>query len=111
MIRRLLAELGDRVLNWFAPPPLTDVIGPNDLADIEAQLDGFEPDELWAAQERFSTPWWEKATGNSPSPVRPADATPARGVGGLFKSDEQIIEELVADYREFVRDCFKQRRG
>lgn len=110
MIRRLLADVGDRILNWFAPPPLTNVLGPNDLADIEAELDSFEPDELWRAQ-RFSTTEWEQATGNSPSPVRPADAKPAHGVGGLFKSDEQIIEELVADYREFVRDCFKQRRG
>ena len=115
MIVRFLAAQLDRFLNWLAPPNFHDVLGPDDLADIEAELDCFEPDDLWGSSQRFlaTPPAGEDSTASS-SPfdvVWPAGTGSQRmdtGAGGLFKSDEQLIEELVADYREFLRDCLKR---
>lgn len=114
MIRHI-AGLVDRVLNWFAPPferfdvLLTD----DDLADIEADFEVFEPHDFPAPPlvSEGSPLRGGKDTGDPPSLVEPADADPGSvGVGGFVpKSDEQLIEELVADYRSFVRDCFKRR--
>lgn len=119
MIRRFLAAQADRILNWLASPiELGDVLGPNDLADIEAQLDSYEPDDLWGCHQRFlATPCCEGSPlhgeNSTTSPpfgvVRPADAASATEcVGGPSKTDDQLIEELVSDYRDFLRDCFKR---
>lgn len=118
MIRSFLAAQADRFLNWLAPPiELLDVLGPNDLADIEAQLDSYDPDDLWGCHQRFlATPCCEgsplhgeNSTTSALYVVRPADAASATEcVGGPFKTDDQLIEELVSDYRDFLRDCFKR---
>lgn len=95
------------------------------LADVEKDHDSWAPDELWAAQQRHPAsgtahpPRAEHTTGgkhragDSPhlSLVPAADDEPAQVtvVGGPLKSDEQVIEELVADYREFLRECFARR--
>ena len=95
------------------------------LADVEADHDSWAPDELWAAQQRHPasgsvhSPRTERTTGGTRragSPLRLVSAADrddppvsATTVGGPLKSDEQIIEELVADYREFLRDCFARR--
>lgn len=121
MIVRFLATQLDRFLNWLAPPTFHDVLGPDDLADIEADLDCFDPDELhhlaWGSRFLATPPVGENSTASS-SPfdvVWPAGTGSQRmaGAGGLFKSDEQLtdeqlIEELVADYRDFLRDCLKR---
>jgi len=123
-----IAHQVDRLLNWIAPPiELLDILGADDLADIEAQLDSFEPDELWAshnlpaaaARPPVSVDEHLLLQGGNVTPGRPPyDPVSPPGVGcqasaadtgGLFKSDEVLIEELVADYREFVRDCFRRR--
>lgn len=90
------------------------------LADVEADHDAWEADELWSAHKSF--------TGTFPSEKAPCapvneDTTippevvlhPAGEVGaanfpgGALKSDEQIIHELVEDYREFLRACFGKK--
>ena len=97
------------------------------LADVEADHDQWEPDELWAARHKTS------AGGDSPSLARgtapnlglppvlslvqPAAATPQAGAfssGGRHsktdhRTDEQVIEELVEDFRAFITDCFDKR--
>lgn len=90
------------------------------LADVEADHDTWEPDELWASRHRnraAETPTSPGATGAGTSghPHRwcgSADAEkPAQlvsSVGGPLKSDEQIIDELVADYRELITECLKK---
>lgn len=119
MIFRFLAAQLDRFLNRLAPPiELLDVFGADDLADIEAQLDVYEPDDLWGCHQRFlATPCCEGSplhgennTASFPlDVVRPAGAASATEcVGGPFKTDDQLIEELVSDYRDFLRDCFKR---
>ena len=42
------------------------------------------------------------------NPTEDAGAATLRVFGGDFKSDEQIIEEMVADYRQFLRACFRK---
>lgn len=90
------------------------------LADVEADHDAWEADELWLAHKNFTgdpfppekvplqSPVNERTT--TPPVVPPTgDAGAATGVfGGALKSDEQIIEELVADYRQFLRQCFRK---
>ena len=112
---RFLATQFDRFLNWLAPPiELLDVLGADDLADIEAQFDVYEPDDMWGCHQRFlaSPSEGEISTAQPPfGAVRPAGTgsqASAAGVGGPFKSDEVLIEELVADYRDFLRGLFSR---
>ena len=76
------------------------------------------PDELWHPESPAGTtpsevdsPPAGRVTTPTPLVVTAPDSEPAQvsAVGGPLKSDEQIIEELVADYREFLRDCFRRR--
>ena len=96
------------------------------LADVEKDHDSWAPDELWAAQQRHPAssaypPRAERTTGGKhraddsphlslvPAADRVDPPVSATTVGGPLKSDEQVIEELVADYREFLRECFARR--
>lgn len=95
------------------------------LADVEADHDSWAPDELWAAQRRHpagkaSPSGGTPRTGGSTDPTPPgvgAPADAASSLGGVgrhskpepAKSDEEAIEELVADYEAFIRDCFERR--
>lgn len=115
MITRLVTKLMD----WFSPIP--SVPQPQDwLADVEADHDAWMPDELWAAHSSAGAPTpseveYPRAAGGvttaPPQVVTAPDSArlTVSAVGGPLKSDEQIIEELVADYREFVRECFRRR--
>ena len=95
------------------------------LADVEADHDAWEADELWAAHRSEPGPCPLDFTGDSfppekvpPAPVMSTTPPPVGGAptgdvasagrvsGGALKSDEQIIHELVEDYREFLRQCF-----
>lgn len=51
---RWLANLIDRFLARISP--LKDLDAADWLADLEAERDVFEPDELWAARMRHQTP-------------------------------------------------------
>ncbi len=81
-----LAGLLDRFLNWLAPPiQITDVRA-DDLTDIEEHRECFEPDELWAAHNRFpaDSPHfvseWD-AHGGDITGVPPASVWPAGADG------------------------------
>ena len=89
-----------RFLEWLFPMRSLKTWS-EELADWEAATEVWEPDELWAAQQSSAEP---------PTAGRPADAPlpPGVSVGGPLKSDEQVIEELVADYRAFLREQFKK---
>jgi len=89
----------ERFLDWVFPMRGMQVWA-DELADWEAGCEVWEPDELWAARYAARPP---RAVGPADVPV-----TPAVSVGGPLKSDEQLIEELVADYREFLRDTFRK---
>ena len=93
------------------------------LADVEKDHDSWAPDELWAAQQRHpaSSAYPPRAAGGKhraddsphlslvPAADRVDPPVSATTVGGPLKSDEQVIEELVTDYREFLRECFARR--
>lgn len=115
---KFLANIADRLANWWAPLPLPpDDFNADWLADVEADHDAWMPDELWAAENSVRAATHEvepprmaptDAPHIPPRAVPAPDSEPAQvsAVGGPFTSDEQLIEELVADYREFLRARF-----
>lgn len=123
---RPLAWLADRLLSVLVPMSAAKqqaFFTESWLADVEADHDSWEPDELWAARRRsagISVPEMEHppagGTGTSaPSDVPPAPrdvSSPSRaGRHSLpdHRTDEQVIEELVEDFRQFITDCFDKR--
>jgi hypothetical protein len=122
---KLLAGVVTRLMDWWAPIThrsnnyLLMLNNADWLADVEADHDEWLPDELWAAYKMSAGATHEvehpRIAGGGvtefPPVARVADAEPAQvfSVGGPLKSDEQIIEELVADYRDFLRECFHRR--
>lgn len=75
---RWLANLIDRFLARISP--LKDLDAADWLADLEAERDVFEPDELWAARMRHQTP-----AGTSRPRITPrvrARRNPPPGAGG-----------------------------
>jgi len=107
-----LANLLDRFLDRIAPLP--DLSGPAWLSDHEADRDDWLADELLAAH-------MSHRPGASPdsgvSEVTPdlvgnaalASAATADRVGPL--TDEQRIQELLADYEVFLRDVFRRYKS
>lgn len=83
-MRCLLAVLGDRFLNWLAPPiDLLDVLN-DPLTEWEQTNEVFEPDELWAATNLPAD--HGGTTGNPPIPGPPTGTdgqASATGAGGL----------------------------
>lgn len=73
-MRRLLAAIVDRMLASIAPLPVDRA---EQLADYEAGIDVFEPDELWAAAHLK-----QPADTVAPSFPPAAGPTPPSGVGG-----------------------------
>lgn len=124
----ILGRIGGRILQGLIPMSVARqqaFFTDNWLADVEADHDQWEPDELWAAQHT------RPAGGDSPSPARgiapgsglppvlslvqPAAADSGRPFGGGrhsttdHRTDDQVIEELVEDFRAFITDCFDKR--
>ena len=103
-----LAALLDRFLDRIAPlPDQSDW-----LADIEADLDSWEPFEFPSDTTREGGAPLH-VTGMVPgSPdLAPAGTDSqidgAVGSGG-YTTDEQRIQELLADYESFLRDLFRR---
>lgn len=121
---KFLGALADRILQGLIPASVArqQLMFTNTwLADVEADHDNWEPDELWFAQHKTSagTP---PAGGTAPtedSPVlrlvQPAAADSGRPFGGGrhsktdHRTDQQVIDELVEDFRQFITDCFDKR--
>lgn len=73
-MRRIIADLIDRLLNSVAPVPVDRA---EQLAEYEAGIDAFEPDELWAAAHLK-----QSATTSSAAPWQAAHTPPLAGGGG-----------------------------
>ena len=102
---RWLANLLDRFLDRIAPLPEQSYW----LADIEADLDAWEPFEFPGdtAREGGAPP---HVTGMVPgSPDLAPAGTDRNMVGsGGYTTDEQRIQELLTDYESFLRDLFRR---
>jgi hypothetical protein len=110
-----LAGLLDRFLDRIAPLP--DFTGPDWLTDEEADRDGWLADELLSTHlNSADTPTHSgldtpaRVSGNpagSPDPRRwPTGTDTTVSAGGV--TDEQRIQELLADYESFLRDLFRR---
>ena len=111
-----LADLLDRFLDRIAPMP--DFTGPDWLTDHEAAREDWLSEELSylsadaPTHSESDTPARVSGvpTGSPDLWVTPAgyDQTPASAVvPGGFVTDEQRIQELLADYENFLRDLFR----
>lgn len=129
----ILGRIAGRMLQGLIPMSVARqqaFFTDNWLADVEADHDQWEPDELWAAHQRRSAgtsspsvdehpPAGGTAPGSGLPPVlslvQPAAADSGRPLGGGrhsktdHRTDEQVIEELVEDFRAFITDCFDKR--
>jgi hypothetical protein len=74
------------------------------LARNEADRDVWEPDELWAAQQRLTDP--EPPSGVSVTPAA-AEETSAVTAGGGGHLRDELIEELVDEYRTKLYRWFR----
>ena len=105
-----LAGLLDRFLDRIAPLP--DFTGPDWLTDEEAARDCWLCDELNSADapthSGLDTPARVSGTpAGSPDPRRwPTGTDTTVSAGGV--TDEQRIQELLADYESFLRDVFRR---
>ena len=101
-----LANLLDRFLDWIAPMP--DFSGPDWLTDEEAERDSWLSDELSKSSARATIPGAGGTAAGSPD-LRPAgdDQLASAVVPGGFTPDEQRIQELLADYEDFLRQLFR----
>jgi hypothetical protein len=112
-----LADLLDRFIDWFAPLP-PEFQGAEWLADVEEDLDSFDPADMWPDLPAADCPIPPGVSGGGTTrtPLRvvpPADATAASatapGVGGHQLSERDYINALVEDYRVFITECFRTR--
>lgn len=89
---RIVAALIDRLLNSFAPLP-TDRA--EQLAQYEAGVEVFEPDELWAASHLQ-----QPATTNSAAPWQAAHTPPLAGGGGPKSRCDCAFDPPLADWEQ-----------
>ena len=113
-----LAALLDRFLDRIAPLP--DFSGPDWLTDHESARDDWLADELLSTHlnsadapthSGLDTPARVSGTpAGSPDPRRWPTGTdmPKRAVSAGGVTDEQRIQELLADYEVFLRDVFRR---
>ena len=104
-----LAGLLDRWLERIAPLP--DFTGPDWLTDHEAAREDWLSDEILHLSADATIPGVGGVPAGSPDlRVTPAgdDQTLASAVvPGGFVTDEQRIQELLADYESFLRELFR----
>jgi hypothetical protein len=75
------------------------------LARREADRDVWEPDELWGAQQRLTDPATPPAGVSVTPTAADASATAAGGGGHLLR--DELIEELVDEYRTKLYEWFR----
>ena len=106
---RFLGYIADKLMNAYAPVVAKRSFEAMDtadwLADVEADHDIWEPDELWAAHLRFTDP----ATPRAGVSVTPTAAVPTSAVnaGGGGHLRDELIEELVDEYRTKLYKWFR----
>lgn len=95
MIGRALAVLTDYAFNRIAPINLERrYLGADYLSNAEQHIDVWEPDELWAAEQR--------RTAETPAGAD-VPALPPRSVAGAGGSTTDL--EVLLTIRRVLRDC------
>ena len=106
---RLLGYIADKVMNSYAPVvaqrSFEAIDTRNWLADVEADHDSWQPDELWAAHFKLADPATPLA-GVSATPTA-AEASATAGGGGHLPIHDELIEELVQEYRQKLYNWFR----
>jgi hypothetical protein len=108
---RLIGFIADKLMNAFAPivaqRSFEAMDTTNWLADVEADHDSWLPDELWAAHFRLTDPAPPRAgVSVTPAAAEPTSAVTAGG-GGHLPIHDELIEELVQEYRAKLYDWFR----
>jgi hypothetical protein len=76
----------------------------NWLARVEADRDVWEPDELWFAHQRLTDPATPPAGSVTPTAAVESSASVSGGGGHLLR--DELIEELVSEYRTKLYEWF-----
>jgi len=109
-MNRILGFIADKLINTFAPVVAQrsfEQMQTGDwLADVEADHDSWEPDEIWAAHLRFTDPAKPPLAGVSVTPAAAVDCSASSG-GGHLPIHDELIEELVQEYRQKLYDWFR----
>jgi hypothetical protein len=108
---RFLGYIADKLMNAYAPAVTQrsfEAINTESwLADVEADHDSWQPDELWAAHFRLTDPASPLAgVSVTPAAAEPTSAVTAGG-GGHLPIHDELIEELVQEYRAKLYDWFR----
>jgi hypothetical protein len=107
----ILGFFANKLMNAFAPIVTQRSYAAMDtsdwLASVEADHDNWEPDELWAALN-LTDPHSPPCGCESVTPAA-ASANPAgeSSGGGHPPIHDELIEELVAEYRQKLYDWFR----
>ena len=107
---RLLGYIADKVMNSYAPVVAQRSFGAIDtrnwLADVEADHDSWQPDELWAALNLTDPASPHAGVSVTPAAAETTSAVNAGG-GGHLPIHDELIEELVQEYRAKLYDWFR----
>jgi len=108
---RLLGYIADKIMNALAPVvtqrSFEQLHTGNWLAHVEADHDSWEPDEIWAARMRLTDPAKPPLAGVSVTPAAAVDSSASRG-GGHLPTHDELIEELVQEYRQKLYKWFRR---
>jgi hypothetical protein len=74
------------------------------LRRVEAERDVWESDELWAAHQRLTDPATPPAGSVTPTAAVDSSASVSGGGGHLLR--DELIEELVSEYRTKLYEWF-----
>jgi len=110
-MKRLLAVFADKLVNAFAPVvsqrSFEQMRTDDWLADVEAEHDSWAPDELWAAQHKRLTDPHNPPCGCVSVTPAAAVVTSAGSAGGGGHLRDELIEELVDEYRAKLYKWFR----
>ena len=109
-MKRFFASIADKLLDLIAPKwwkSFEEMDTKDWLAQVEADHDSWEPDELWAAQhQRLTDPHNPPCGCVSVTPAA-AGITSAGSAGGGGHLRDELIEELVDEYRTKLYEWFR----
>ena len=106
----ILGFFANKLMNAFAPIVMQRSYAAMDtsdwLASVEADHDNWEPDELWAALNLTDPASPHAGVSVTPAAAVTTSAVTAGG-GGHPPIHDELIEELVAEYRQKLYDWFR----
>jgi hypothetical protein len=106
----ILGFFANKLMNAFAPIVMQRSYAAMDtsdwLASVEADHDSWEPDELWAALNLTDPASPHAGVSVTPAAAVTTSAVTAGG-GGHPPIHDELIEELVAEYRQKLYDWFR----